>query len=105
VSEILGPLQLRVMPILWRKPATVHEIHDELNAQRGAPKLAYTTVLTVVRNLRARGFVEIIPQAGRSFLWKAVGTKDGHQRAMLSWLLKSHFDGDKRALGKLLVVL
>jgi predicted transcriptional regulator len=51
----LGELQMAVMNVLWtRQSATVHEVLDSLDSDR---KPAYTTVLTVLRNLEKRGLV------------------------------------------------
>lgn len=56
--EIIGELQLRVMHVLWKDGAnSVHHVHNALNAQPNARQLAYTTVLTVMRNLARRKIV------------------------------------------------
>ena len=48
-----GDRELDVMGILWETgSATVAEVRDKLPAD-----LAYTTVLTILRNLEAKGFV------------------------------------------------
>src|SRR5690349_12313300 len=48
-----GDRELDVMGILWESgSATVAEVRDRLPAD-----LAYTTVLTILRNLEAKGFV------------------------------------------------
>lgn len=48
--------ELDVMNVLWRKgEATIREIWIELPRE---PKLAYTTVSTMLTRLRAKGFVE-----------------------------------------------
>jgi len=57
--DSLGHLQLRVMLHIWKHgPATVHEVHDALNAQVGVKQLAYTTILTVLRNLTKKKFLD-----------------------------------------------
>ena len=54
----IGPLQLRIMHAIWRQgPATVHDVRERLHAEPGAPALAYTTYLTVMRNLVRRGIL------------------------------------------------
>ena len=51
--ELIGPLQVRVMHHIWSHgPSTVHDVHDALMSDPLAKRLAYTTVLTVMRNLR-----------------------------------------------------
>jgi len=48
-----GDRELEVMGVLWETgSATVAEVRDRLPAD-----LAYTTVLTILRNLEAKGFV------------------------------------------------
>ena len=48
-----GDRELDVMGVLWETgSATVAEVRDRLPAD-----LAYTTVLTILRNLEAKGFV------------------------------------------------
>jgi predicted transcriptional regulator len=67
--DAIGPLQLRVMHFIWENGAsTVHAVHDSLNKADGAPTLAYTTILTVMRNLAKRGILEQTPQ-GRSHVF------------------------------------
>ena len=49
----LGDRELDVMAVLWQLGSgTVTEVRDQLPAS-----LAYTTVLTILRNLEAKGFV------------------------------------------------
>jgi predicted transcriptional regulator len=51
----LGELQLAVLQILWeRSPLSVHEVVEAFAVER---RPAYTTVLTVLRNLEKRGLV------------------------------------------------
>lgn len=53
MSTSLGERELDVMAALWRDgPGTVQEVRDRL-----ATALAYNTVLTILRNLEAKGFV------------------------------------------------
>ena len=52
----LGTLEREVMDHLWDAdgPQTVREVHQAINAER---KLAYTTVMTVLRRLAGKGVV------------------------------------------------
>jgi predicted transcriptional regulator len=51
---VLGDRELDVMGVLWDLGSgTVTEVRDKLPAD-----LAYTTVLTILRNLEAKGFVD-----------------------------------------------
>ncbi len=54
----LGPLQLRVMHHLWKHgTCTVRDVHEAFSADTREKRLAYTTVLTVMRNLVKRRFL------------------------------------------------
>ena len=55
----IGPLQLRIMNHLWAvNVATVQQVMDGINGQPGAPTMAYTTFLTVMRNLAKRRIID-----------------------------------------------
>ena len=56
----IGPLQLRIMNHLWVvNVATVQQVMDALNGQPDAPRpMAYTTFLTVMRNLTKRRILD-----------------------------------------------
>ncbi len=53
---LFGPLEERAMSAVWkaRKPLTVRQLLEELNQGRREP-LAYTTVMTVMNRLTAKG--------------------------------------------------
>jgi predicted transcriptional regulator len=54
----IGPLQLRVMHAIWRHQVnTVFEVARLVNGEPGRQRLAYTTFLTVMRNLVRRGLL------------------------------------------------
>ena len=64
MSASLGERELDVMAVLWRDgPGTVQDVRDRLPAP-----LAYNTVLTILRNLEAKGFVGHEAE-GRLFRW------------------------------------
>lgn len=64
----LGPLEARILEILWRRSsATVPQIVTAVH-QSGHP-VAYTTVLTVVSRLHARGLLTREPE-GRSHRYR-----------------------------------
>ena len=51
----LGPLEAEVMRIVWtRHSVTVRDVYEELRLRR---KIAYTTILTVLRTLAGKGLV------------------------------------------------
>ena len=69
-SEVLGPLERRVMDHLWRtNGATVRETREALNGSAATP-LAYTTVMTILVRLLGKGYVTR-SQEGRQFRYEA----------------------------------
>jgi predicted transcriptional regulator len=55
-EKLLGPLEAEVMQELWKaeEPLTVRQLLSQLNRGR-KPKLAYTTVMTVMNRLTEKG--------------------------------------------------
>lgn len=94
--DALGPLQLRVLRLMWRRgPATVHAVHALMNREDGqatAAPLAYTTVLSVMRNLARRGFLSLAP-AGRSRLFTALIGEESFKLAVLRQVSDAMFAG------------
>ena len=69
VARYLGSLQAEAMNILWeRNHATVRDVLESIN-KRHKRKLAYTTVLTIVSRLYARGLLSREPE-GRGFRYR-----------------------------------
>jgi predicted transcriptional regulator len=54
MDQVLGELESRIMRLVWTDPgATAREIHARL----APPRLAYTTILTVLDRLHGKGLV------------------------------------------------
>ena len=70
-DSFLGPLESEVMDVVWgsAKPVTVREVVDKLNDGRG-PKLAYTTVMTVMSRLADKD-VLTRRREGRGYVYEA----------------------------------
>ncbi len=51
MSVSLSNREAEIMAVLWQEPATVAEVKAKLSDE-----LAYTTVLTILRNLEAKGY-------------------------------------------------
>lgn len=90
----LGELQTAVLQELWSAgEATVREVRDRLEA--GGVKLAYTTVLTVMTRLHARGLLTRVRQGRRDQYRPAV---EAHElqaallREAVDRLLEAHGD-------------
>jgi BlaI family penicillinase repressor len=96
--ELIGPLQVKVMHHIWaRGPSTVHDVHDALMADPAAKRLAYTTVLTVMRNLTRRGFLGQ-SAVGRAHRFTCVISEDTYKRDLLRHVREELFRGDVRAM-------
>ena len=85
--------ELDVMAVLWEVgPATVADVRDRL-----ADPLAYTTVLTVLRTLEAKGYVGHVEE-GRAHRYHALVDRDAAGRSALRRLLGTVFGGSPEAL-------
>ncbi len=92
--ETIGPLQLRVMHYLWSQgPATVHAVQEHINSISSERPLAYTTILTVMRNLVRRHFLSQTPQ-GRSHLFTPLIDERASKFGMLRQIRQDLFGGD-----------
>jgi predicted transcriptional regulator len=96
--ETIGPLQLRVMHFLWAQgPATVNMVQEHINQLAGGRALAYTTILTVMRNLARRGFLSQTPQR-RSHLFAPLIDERSYKMGMLRQLRHDLFAGQAEGL-------
>ena len=88
MARPLGQLEAAVMDLMWQRdePASVREIREDLlrEHERG---LAYTTVMTVMDNLRQKGFLAREMGGGRAYRYHAVHTRDEHAAALLKQVL------------------
>jgi predicted transcriptional regulator len=75
IAGELGAAQAEILNVIWASDgATVPEIHGTINERRETAA-AYTTVLTFVQRLYARGLLVREP-AGRTFRYEAAQTRD-----------------------------
>src|SRR3954467_8494757 len=90
---MLGDRELDVMGVLWElRSGTVAEVREELPAD-----LAYTTVLTILRNLEEKGFVAHEAE-GRAFRYFPRLGRQAAQRTVLSKLIDKLFHGSPEQL-------
>ena len=81
--------ELDVMNVLWaRGAATVADVRNQLDDD-----LAYTTVLTVLRTLEAKGHVGHEETGGRAYLYVPRTVRRDAARAALRHVLDTVFDG------------
>ena len=89
----LGDRELDVMAVLWEiGSGTVGEVRERLPA-----KLAYTTVLTILRNLEAKEFVSH-EEEGRAHRYSPRVQQRSARRTALSRLLDTLFEGSPEQL-------
>ncbi|HLV81900.1 MAG TPA: BlaI/MecI/CopY family transcriptional regulator [Chthonomonadaceae bacterium] len=95
----LGELQMAVLNVLWgQHPATVSEVLASLPLDR---KPAYTTVLTVLRNLEKRGLVRHESAEGaRMFRYRPLVTAQDVRNGILQDVLARLFAGSPAVLIK-----
>lgn len=87
----LGELETRVMKEVWRlRRATVHAVREALAKRKR--RLAYTTVLTTLRNLEEKGYLRHDVD-GRSHVYFATVTERAAARRVLRDVLDRLFDG------------
>ena len=84
----LGERELDLMGVLWRNgPGTVAEVREQL-----AVRLAYNTVLTILRNLEAKGFAGHTAE-GRLFRYHSAVSEQHVRGSALSRLVDKLFHG------------
>ncbi len=89
----LGERELDVMTVLWKNSSgTVAEVQEALSAT-----LAYTTVLTILRNLEAKGFVRREEEGRAHRYFPKVKQRAAQQRAVRR-LIDTLFLGSPEAL-------
>src|SRR5512133_2283331 len=88
MSHSFGERELDVMAVLWRgKPSTVAEVREEIPAP-----LAYNTVLTILRNLEAKGFVKHQAE-GRVFRYSPAITEEAVRGSAVTRVIRKFFGG------------
>jgi predicted transcriptional regulator len=76
----LHELQAQIMEVVWsRGQATVRDVSDELNAGSEQQR-AYTTVMTVMHRLHAKGLLQR-ERRGRGDLYSAALTREQYMEA------------------------
>lgn len=93
-SPTLTEVELELMDVLWEKgAATVSEIVDSLPDAR----LAYSSVLTMMRILEQKGYVAH-EKEGRAFIYRPVVDRQQAQKSVLGYLLKRFFNNSPELL-------
>jgi predicted transcriptional regulator len=82
VPRPLGELEDAVMTRVWEwnRPVTVREVLEDLSQDR---PIAYTTVMTVMDNLRQKGWLRRTEE-GRAYRYEAVSTRAAYAAALMN---------------------
>jgi len=93
-SPTLTDGELRLMDVLWKRGrATVAQIVEALSRER----LAYNTVLTLMRILEQKGYVRH-EKEGRAFVYVPVVDRTRARSRAVQHLLRRFFDGSPELL-------
>jgi BlaI family transcriptional regulator, penicillinase repressor len=87
--------QLEIMKVVWRLgTATVRDVYEELRTQR---PVAYTTVMTTMKTMEARGHLKKHVD-GRAFVYQAVEQQENAIRKIVGDFLDKVFNGSTEPL-------
>ena len=96
----LGGTEMEVLRHVWALGrATVREVHDRVREDR---RVAYTTVMTVMKNLADKGYLAF-ERDGQSYVYTARRRPEEVRGSVLSGILDKVFGGDPASLVQTLV--
>ena len=95
VKPGLGARELAIMKIVWRlEEASVREVYESLRKER---PVAYTTVMTMMSTLEAKGFLKKRAD-GRAFRYRPARPKGQVITSLVREFVDRVFDGASRSL-------
>lgn len=94
-SSTLTDAELRLMDILWERGAST--VSDVVDALPRRSSLAYSTVLTTLRILEKKGYVEHVKE-GRAFVYHPVVGREEASHKAVRHLLSRFFDDSPELL-------
>jgi predicted transcriptional regulator len=96
----LGETELEVLNHVWSlERATVSAVHERILRER---KVAYTTVMTVMRKLASKGLLSV-DESGQSYVYSAARPAEDVRGSLASDLVEKAFQGSASALVQALV--
>ena len=94
MKMLSGP-QLEIMKVVWRLgEATVRDVYEDLRLQRS---IAYTTVMTTMKNMEARGHLKKRSE-GRAFVYTATVPESRMIRRIVGDFIDRVFNGSTEPL-------
>jgi predicted transcriptional regulator len=94
-SKTLTEAELRLMKILWRRGESA--VTDLVSAMPDGEPLAYNSVLTTIRILEQKGYVEH-RQAGRAFVYRPCVAEEEASRSEVKHLMSRFFGNSRERL-------
>ena len=92
VDQVLGELESQVMSLVWENPgATAREVHSRLDRLN----LAYTTIVTILDRLHAKGLV-VRQRMGRPFAYTAAVKREDFEAQLTRDVLVGLMKDDSR---------
>ena len=96
----LGGTEMEVLREVWALgQATARDVHDRILTRR---RVAYTTVMTVMKNLAEKGYLRYESE-GTAYLYSAARRPEEVQGSVLSGILDKVFGGSATGLVQALV--
>ena len=94
-TDQLTPLELEIMKVLWNSgPATVQEVQQQLE---GEPKLAYTTVQTMLNVLHRKGKAKRTLK-DRAYIYRPAVSRDQVVTSTMKDIIDRLFGGSAESL-------
>ena len=94
-SNTLTEAELRLMKILWRRGESA--VNDLVSAMPDGETLAYNSVLTTIRILEQKGYVEH-RQEGRAFVYRPCIAEEEASRSEVKHLMSRFFGNSRERL-------
>jgi predicted transcriptional regulator len=94
-SNTLTEAELRLMKILWRRGESA--VNDLVAAMPDGETLAYNSVLTTIRILEQKGYVEH-RQEGRAFVYRPCVAEEEASRSEVKHLMSRFFGNSRERL-------
>jgi BlaI family transcriptional regulator, penicillinase repressor len=95
IEHKLTAQQLEIMKVVWRLgEATVRDVYEALREQR---PIAYTTIMTTMKTMQARGHLKKRAE-GRAFVYQAVEPQNRALRKIVGDFIDRVFNGSAEPL-------
>ena len=96
----LGETEMEILHHVWRlQSATVADVRKRIQSER---PIAYTTVMTVMRNLADKGYLSF-QKEGNTYIYSPLRSANDVQQSLLRDLVSKVFRGSPTALVQTLV--